>query len=52
MGEDFEAFQRFVKAYLPKFRAIAGATKGEYTSDGIEAEVWLMAPRAVAGRPF
>ncbi len=43
-GEDFEAFQRFVKAYRPRFKAIAGATKGEYTPEDIEGEAWLMAP--------
>ncbi|KXA74400.1 hypothetical protein [Bordetella hinzii] len=43
-GEDFEAFQRFVKAYRPRFKAIAGATKGDYTPEDIEGEAWLMAP--------
>ncbi|MBO9354445.1 hypothetical protein GG851_10595 [Bordetella petrii] len=44
-GDDFESFQRFVKAYRPRFKAIAGATDDEYTPDDIEGEAWLMAPK-------
>lgn len=44
-GEDLEAFQRFVKAYRPRFKAIARKTDDEYAPDDIEGEAWLMAPR-------
>ena len=44
-GEDFEAFQRFVKAYRPRFKDIARKTDDEYAPDDIEGEAWLMAPK-------
>ncbi len=44
MGEDFEAFQRFVRAKRGKFELIAKSTDYEQTPEDIESEAWLMAP--------
>lgn len=45
MTEDnFVAFQRLVKAYRPRFMAIARITEDEYIADDIEDEAWLIAP--------
>jgi len=42
-GEDFEAFQRFVKAKRSRFKAIAWKTSNEHAPEDIENLAWIKA---------
>jgi len=42
-GEDFEAFQRFVKAKRSRFKAIAWKTSNEHAPEDIENLAWVKA---------